>query len=130
MNSPERLRQMDEQRQREIEETLSRVRKTVADSRDLMNQVNLRMQETDRMLAKQGLTREQVRNFHFTPEQKLLVNQELKRRGLPVLEGDRTDFDSITAEIRASQIETVPDGEDVVSDRQRKFGNFMREFRL
>ncbi len=121
---------MDEQRQREIEETLARARKTVADSRELMNQVNLRMQETDRMLAKQGLTREQVRNFRFTNEQKLLVNQELKRRGLPVLEDDRTDFDSITAEIRASQLETVPDGGDVVSDRQRKFGNFMREFRL
>ena len=122
---------MDERRQREIEETLARARKTVADSHELINQVNLRLQETDRMLAKQGLTREQVRQFRFTKEQRLLVNQELKRRGLPVIEEEQTDFDSMTAAIRASQLETVQDaGDDIVSDRQRKFGNFMREFRL
>ena len=121
---------MDEQQQREVAETLARARKTVADSRELMNQINLRMQETDRLLAKQGLTREQVRNFRFTAEQRQLVNEELKRRGLPPIEEDKADFDAMTAQIRASQIETVPDGGDVVSDRQRKFGNFMREFRL
>jgi len=121
---------MDEQKQREVEETLARARKTVADSRELLNQVNLRMQETDRMLAKQGLTREQVRNFRFTNEQRQLVNEELKRRGLPPIEQDETDFDAMTAEIRASQLDAVTDGDDVVSDRQRKFGNFMREFRL
>ena len=121
---------MDEQRKREIEETLARARKTVADSRDLMAQVNLRIQETDRLLAKQGLTREQVRNMRFTKEQRLLVNQELKRRGLPEIHDDGEDFDATTAAISASVLEPLQDSGDVVSDRQRKFGNFMREFRL
>ena len=121
---------MDERQRREIEETLARARKTVADSRDLMDRVNLRMQETDRLLARQGLTREQVRAFRFTSEQRLLVNQELKRRGLPEIQDDTPDFDAMTAEIRASQLEMAPENGDTVSARQRKFGNFMREIRL
>jgi len=121
---------MEDRRKQEIEETLARARKTVADSRELMAQVNLRMQETDRLLAKQGLTREQVRGFKFTAEQRQLVNDELKRRGLPPVQDDAVDFDAMTAEVRASQIELGSDSDDVVAERQRKFGNFMREIRL
>ena len=124
---------MEDRRKQDIEATLARARKTVADSRDLMAQVQLRMQETDRLLAKQGLTREQVRSFRFTSEQRQLVNDELKRRGLPPVQDDEVDFDTVTAEVRASQLshfEMGSDSEDVVSERQRKFGNFMREFRL
>jgi len=121
----------DEQRQKAaIEATLAKARKVVAESRDLMNQVQLRMQETDRLLAKQGLTREQVRALRFTKEQRQLVNHELVRRGLPPIEEPEDDFDSATAAIRASQIETCPDDGDVLLERQRKFGNFMREYRL
>lgn len=123
---------MEDHRKQDIEATLARARKTVADSRELMAQVNLRIQETDRLLAKQGLTREQVRSFRFTSEQRQLVNDELKRRGLPPVQEDeeKVDFDAMTAEVRASQLEMGSDSEDVVSERQRKFGNFMREFRL
>lgn len=123
---------MEDHRRQDIEATLARARKTVADSRELMAQVNLRIQETDRLLAKQGLTREQVRSFRFTSEQRQLVNDELKRRGLPPVQEDeeKVDFDAMTAEVRASQLEMGSDSEDVVSERQRKFGNFMREFRL
>ena len=121
---------MEDRRKQEIEDTLARARKTVADSRDMMARVQLRMQETDRLLAKQGLTREQVRGFRFTHEQRQLVNEELKRRGLPPVEEETIDFDAMTAEIRASQLETGSDAADVVSERQRKFGNFMREIRL
>lgn len=121
---------MEDRQKQEIEATLARARKTVADSRGLMAQVQLRMQETDRLLAKQGLTREQVRAMHFTGEQRQLVNDELKRRGLQPIQDDEIDFDAMTAEVRASQLEMGSDSEDVVLERQRKFGNFMREFRL
>ena len=121
---------MEDRRKQEIEDTLARARKTVADSRDLMARVNLRIQETDRFLAKQGLTREEVRGFRFTGEQRQLVNEELKRRGLPPVEEEEIDFDAMTAAARASRLEMGSDSDDVVSERQRKFGNFMREIRL
>ncbi len=120
---------MEDHRKQDIEATLARARKTVADSRELMAQVNLRIQETDRLLAKQGLTREQVRSFRFTSEQRQLVNDELKRRGLPPVQEDeeKVDFDAMTAEVRASQLEMGADSEDGGPQRQRKLGNFMRE---
>lgn len=127
---------MDDERQQEIREYLARVRKTIADSRALVEQVDLRIQETDRFLASQGLTREQVRNMRFTKEQRLLANAELKRRGLPLIEDDDldADFDAATAAVRAAQLELPPDpgesGRDMLAERQRKFGNFMQTYRI
>ena len=122
---------MDEQRKREIEASLARARKTVAESRALVEQVNLRIQETDRFLAKQGLTREQLRHFQFTKEQRLLANEQLKRMGLPPIEEEDLDFDSATAAIRAEAEagDAASDG-DIVDERRRKFGNFMQGIRL
>lgn len=122
---------MDEQRKREIEETLARARKTVAESKALVEQVGLRIQETDRLLAQQGLTREQIAKFRFTKDQRILANEQLKRMGLPPIEEEDFDFDSATAEIRAmsaGQAETS--GGDVVDERRRKFGDFMQGVRL
>ena len=76
---------------RDIEAYLARIRKTIADSNALVSQAELRIAETDRLLAEQGLTREQVMGFRFTGEQKLMVNEELKRRGLPPIEDDELD---------------------------------------
>ena len=122
---------MDEQRRREIEESIARARKTVAESRALVDQVNLRIQETDRFLAKQGLTREQVSKFRFTKEQRILANEQLKRMGLPPLEESDFTFDSATAEIRAmSEGGAGTAGGDVVDERRRKFGDFMQGVRL
>ena len=127
---------MEENRKEDVEMTLARARKTVAESRTLLEQVNLRLQETDRFLAKQGLTREQVRNMRFTKEQRLLANAELKRRGLPPIEDDDldADFDAATAAVRAAQLELPPDpgesGRDMLAERQRKFGNFMQTYRI
>ncbi len=123
------------QSEEEIDEYLARIRKTIADSRELVSQASLRIAETDRMLERQGLTREQVLNFNFSREQRLAVNEELQRRGLPPIEDDDAalDFDAATAELRATQLEIVPDGaqgNDIVHERQRKFGNFMQEYRL
>lgn len=121
---------MDEKRQREIEASLARARKTVAESRALMEQVHLRIQETDRLLAKQGLTREQVLGFRFTEEQRLLVNEQLKRMGLPPIEEEDHGFDAATEEIRALAEGTGEAAGDVVDERRRKLGNFMQGMRL
>lgn len=117
----------------ELDECLAKIRRTIADSNELIAQAELRIAETDRLLASQGLTREQVMNFKFSREQRLAVNEELRRMGLPPIEDDEAAFDFETAveEVRAGQLETAGDGTgDVVEDRRRKFGNFMQEFRL
>ena len=119
---------MEENRKEDVEMTLARARKTVAESRKLLEQVNLRIQETDRFLAKQGLTRDQVRNMRFTREQRLLANEELKRMGLPPIEDDRDDFDTATADLRAALADAGTGG-DVVDERRRKFGAFMQGMR-
>ena len=121
---------MDENRKREIEASLARARKTVAESRALMDQVNLRIQETDRFLAQQGLTREQVRNFRFTKEQRIFANEQLKRMGLPPIEEEDLSFDAATAEIRAAAEAGAGQSGDIVDERRRKLGDFMQGMRL
>ena len=66
---------MEENRKEDVEMTLARARKTVAESKALVEQVGLRIQETDRLLAQQGLTREQIAKFRFTKEQRILANE-------------------------------------------------------
>lgn len=115
----------------EIEELLARTRKNIAESRELVSQTELRIAETDRFLAQYGLTREQVMNLRFTPAQKLAVNEELQRMGLPQIEDDDAayDFSAATAELRD---ETPERGgaDDLVAERNRKFGNLMHDIRL
>ena len=123
----------EQAKRNEIEELLARTRKNIAESRELVSQAELRIAETDRFLASQGLTREQVMGMRFTREQKLAVNEELRRMGLPPLEDDDAayDFDAATAELRgdASVADAPPVG-DELAERQRKFGSLMHEFRI
>lgn len=116
----------------EVKEYLAKIRKTVADSRALVEQAQLRMQETDRFLAKQGLTREQVRNFKVSREHLLAVNEELARRGLPPVEDDERDFDfgAATRQLREADASPEPPAGDELAERRRKFGAFMQEYRL
>lgn len=122
--------------EQDVREYLAKIRKTIAESEAVVTQAQLRIQETDRFLASQGLTREQVMGFKFTKEQRLAANEELRRRGLPPIEEDEAsfDFDAATADLRASQLEIGPEedgkGSDMLAERQRKFGNFMQEYRL
>ena len=117
----------------EIEELLARTRKNIAESRELVSQVELRIAETDRFLAQHGLTREQVLGMRFTPAQKLAVNEELQRMGLPPIEDDDAayDFSAATAELRDGALESV-DGaaNDVLVERNRKLGQLMYDIRL
>ena len=118
--------------QEEIKEYLAKIRKTIADSQAAIDAANLRIQETDRMLASQGLTREQVLGFQVTREQKLAVNEELRRRGLPPLEDDDEafDFNAATAALRGEAEMPQADPDDALADRQRRFGCLMHDIRL
>ena len=64
----------------EMDAYLARIRKTIADSRNLVSQAELRIAETDRMLEQHGLTREQVMAMKFSDAQLEAVNDELSRR--------------------------------------------------
>ena len=115
----------------EIEELLARTRKNIAESRELVSQAELRIAETDRFLAQHGLTREQVMNMRFTPAQRLAVNEELQRMGLPPMEDDDAayDFSAATAELRDEPQERSG-ADDLVAERNRKFGTLMHDIRL
>ena len=115
----------------EIEELLARTRRNIAESRELVSQAELRIAETDRFLAQHGLTREQVMNMRFTPAQKLAVNEELRRLGLPPIEDDDAayDFTAATAELRdESQLGSGSDTSP--ADRARKLTPLMYGIRL
>lgn len=118
--------------QEEVKEYLAKIRKTIADSQAAIDAANLRIQETDRMLASQGLTREQVLGFKVTREQMLAVNEELRRRGLPPIEDDEEafDFNAATASLRTQTEEPRADPDDELAERQRRFGNLMHDIRL
>ena len=118
----------EQQKRDEIEELLARTRKNIAESRELVSQAELRIAETDRFLAQHGLTREQVMNMRFTPAQKMAVNEELQRMGLPPIEDDDAayDFNAATAELRE-----VPQEADVtLAERQRKLNSLMSGIRI
>lgn len=124
----------------ETRATLERVRKTVSDSKALLAQVERRMAETDEMLAKQGLTREQVEAMSFTPEQIDAVNSELKRRGMQPLDPDEVlqrhspasaDDSRLTGSGRAAEPNMdSEDSKEDLANRRRKFNVMMNNFRL
>ena len=123
---------MTDDKMRETEAYLARIRKTIAESNSLVEQVGLRMRETDRMLEQQGLTREQVMAMHFSDAQIEAANAELKRRGLdPVEQWER---DGLTAQEEFSvgrpptDVEASADAE--LAERQRKFGMMMKPFQI
>ena len=112
---------------KDIQSYLARIRKTIADSESLVSQAELRIAETDRMLERQGLTREQVMKFHFTEAQREAANAELKRRGLEPLEDwshGRMDTQSDDTAMRPS------DGSTELAERQRKFSMMMKPFQI
>ena len=121
---------MTEEMDRETEAYLARIRRTIAESSRLVEQAGLRIAETDRMLASQGLTREQVMNFHFTEEQREAVNRELVRRGLEPLEEEWSGKrDETSDEPQVSHLASQ-EASDELAERQRKFGMMMKPFQL
>lgn len=132
---------MADNKDRETEAYLARIRRTIEESNRLVDQVDLRIRETDRMLEQQGLTREQVMAMRFSEAQIEAANAELKRRGMdplemwskvegPEAEGQqweprdlgRTDLGPSTKSANSSDAE--------LAERQRKFGMMMKPFQI
>ena len=107
----------------DVQVYLARIRKTIEKSRHLVSQAELRIAETDRMLEKQGLTREQVMAMQFSDAQIEAVNAELKRSGLDSLdEGFGGDAEPPAPQDSSSDAE--------LEERQRKFGMMMKPFHI
>ena len=123
---------MENEQDKEMGRYLARIRKTIADSRNLVSQVELRIAETDRMLEQQGLTREQVMAMHFSDAQIEAANEELKRRGMDPLERCEMDARRETLDEshdpRLAPEDIAPDAE--LAERQRKFGMMMKPFQI
>ena len=120
-----------EEQMKESEAYLARIRKTIAESNRLVEAANLRMAETDRMLESQGLTREQVRGFRFTDEQREAVNRELARQGLEPLEDEGPGVEGPGDDnLPPSDLQSSTDAGDELANRQRKFGMMMKPFQI
>lgn len=125
---------MAENKDRDTEAYLARIRRTIEKSNRLVEQVDLRIRETDRMLEQQGLTREQVMAMHFSDAQIEAANEEMKRRGLDPLEKWEMGGDESREMLDASPVshlapeDYAPDAE--LAERQRKFGMMMKPFQI
>ena len=126
---------MDEQL-KDVKAYLAHIRNTIAKSESLVAQAELRMAETDRMLERQGLTREQVLAMRFSDAQIEAANAELKRRGLDPMErwGGRAAKDEGPAAggegLAAGDVRGAPVDDEELVNRQRKFGMMMKPFQI
>ncbi len=118
--------------EREMQAYLAKIRRTINESEALMAQVELRRAETDRLLASQGLTREQVEAMNFTDEQLSAVNEELRRRGLAPLEDEwfRPAPPASQGGQAAEPNFDAVDSQGDLENRRRKFNTMMQDFRL
>jgi hypothetical protein len=111
----------------ETEAYLAKVRKTITESKRMIETVKLRFAETDRLLEESGTTREEVMKMRFSKEQLAAVNAELERRGLTPLAPTEARETEASAAIR------LPESDDARVDgenRRRKFATMMKPFRL
>ncbi|MBR4171077.1 MAG: hypothetical protein IKR48_05450 [Kiritimatiellae bacterium] len=116
--------------ERDLQEYLARIRKTVAESQALVSQAELRMAETDRLLESQGMTREQVMSLRFSEEQREVVNAELTRLGMEPIQEDEDFFVASDGVVPLVSSVTHPDMDGDLAERQRKFGLMMKPFQI
>ena len=109
----------------EIDAYLAKIRKTIAESECAVSSVELRLAETDRLLASQGLTRAQVMSMQVSESQRQAVNEELRRRGFDPLEEDDPWHRPFTAAPAPSC-----SADDELAERREKFGMMMKPFQL
>ena len=124
----------------DIEAYLAGIRKTIADSNAVVAQAELRIQETDRMLAQQGLTREQVLAMQFSEDQVRAANEELRRRGMEPFDDEAVAMltqpqnqlgDPVSEAASGSPIAGPDDASGTeLENRQRKFGMMMKPFQI
>jgi hypothetical protein len=113
--------------EKSTKEYLDEIRRTVAESKRMVESVKLRFAETDRMLEESGTSREEVMKMRFSKEQLAAVNAELERRGLTPLAPTEARETEASAAIR------LPESDDARVDgenRRRKFATMMKPFRL
>ena len=103
------------EREKDVEEYLARIRKTIADSERVVSQAALRMQ---------------VMAMHFSEAQIESVNAELRRRGLDPLERWALAGEEPPAETPPPQPDEPPSTDAELENRQRKFGMMMKPFQL
>ncbi len=116
---------------RETEAYLKKIRQTIKDGKNLIAQAELRIAETDRLLEKEGITRGQLAKMKFSDEQLAVVNEELKRRGLPPLDDAKEDSKEKT--MQGGGLPPTPDATErdgSAENRKRKFGVMMQQFRM
>ncbi len=121
------MNETEQKSQEEYEAYLARIRRTIEESNRIVAEAELRIAETDRMLARQGLTREQVLGFRFTGEQRMAVNEEVKREdGEDPAENPDDAWGGRPAE------PNYADGgpAEAMENRRRKFGMMMKPFQL
>lgn len=104
----------------DVEACLLKVRKSISESEALVEQAERRIAETDELLSRVGVTRDELRRMRPTPEQMQLVNEELARLGIEPLE---------TVEEEVPH-EEVAAGEEGLEHRKRQFGEMMNGVRL
>lgn len=116
----------------EVEEYLAKIRKTISESESAIQQAELRIAETDKMLEEQGLTREQVRAMKPTAEQIALVNEELERRGFGRLPEDEEadDFSELGKKSEPNPSPEFVSNDAELENRKRKFTTMMQHYRL
>jgi len=117
---------------KDLDAYLARIRKTIADGRNIVSQVELRIAETDRMLERQGLTREQVMAMRFSDAQVEAANAELERRGFSPLERWENDGLSGPEEFSVGRQPSADaaSSDSELAERQRKFGMMMKPFQI
>ncbi len=125
--APNGSRDTMENDKNDIDAYLAKIRKTISESESLVSQAELRIAETDRFLASQGLTREQVMQFKIDDADRAKVNEELKRLGLPPLEADELNGSQDTS---PSPAFSLPDTQGDLENRRRRFGTMMKTFRI
>ena len=110
---------------------LARIRKTIEDSKSMVAQAELRIAAPDRMLERQGLTREQVVATQGSDAPKRAVDAELKRRGLDPLEWwPEVERPAPEAESRLRDAEVGTGADAALANRQRKFGMMMKPIQI
>ena len=115
----------------DVQAYLARIRKTIADSKRVVEQAALRVAETDRLLERQGLTREQVMAMQFSDAQKRAVDAELRRRGLDPLEWwSEVERPEPEDESRLPDADVGMASDAELENRQRKFGMMMKPFQI
>lgn len=134
---------MDNTKSHDTEAYLARIRRTIAESNRLVDQVELRIRETDRALEAHGLTREQVMSIRLSDEQRVAMNRELARLGID----PRTVADVMAPDVDAGQevvapkpvadarredvaSQSVDDAADDLAHRRVKFGLMMKPFQI